>query len=322
MEQIFKQILDLRGETAFSNGKMLIALFGDLSRDKKELRILRYFVECQGHTLLLAARNLSPAMQQARLGQVVNKICSETLVSEEVAQTVCHAFCAVLYGTATSSKPQIQTALNVFEVDPDLEIDGDTVVRYKGNKAHVQIPSGIVNIGNDAFLFNRNLTSVELPEGLQTIGKSAFHGTGLREVRLPDSLQTIDTWGFNDTQLESIVLPLGLKEASAWSFGRCKKLRKVEFRHMPERLHPFIFNDSDSLEDLFFSNGTERIDLDNFRHGKAFMRIHIPDSVKDIHCFFARNEPKFEIVASQKWITAHQNLFVANPNCTPVPSGK
>ena len=322
MEQIFKQIWELRGETAFSNGKMLIALFCDLSRDKKDMRILRYFVECQGHTLLLAARNLSPAMQQARLGQVVNKICSETLVSEEVAQTVCHAFWSALYGTAVPSKPEIQTAPETFAVDPGLEIEGDTVVRYTGSQAHVRIPAGIVTIGKDAFRFNKNLTSVEFPEGLQTIGKMAFYGAGLREVRFPDSLKTIDTWGFSDTQLESVVLPLGLKDASAWSFGSCKKLRKVEFRHMPERLHPFIFNGSDNLEELVFPEGTERIDLDNFRHCKAFMRIHIPDSVKEIRCFFAKDEQQFEIIASQKWIAAHQKLISDNPNCSFVPSDK
>lgn len=322
MEQIFKQIRDLRGETAFSNGKMLIALFGDLSRDKKDLRLLRYFVECEGHTLLLAARNLSPAMQQARLRQVVNKMCFETLVSEEAAQTVCHTFWAALYGTAVSPKLQQQIVPETFAVDPDLEIDGDTVVRYKGNKAHVRIPVGIVTIGDEAFSHNKTLTSVELPEGLQAIGKRAFYGAGLREIRFPDSLQTIDTWGFNDTQLESVVLPLGLTEASAWSFGSCHKLKKVEFRHMPKRLHPFMFSNCDSLEELVFPEGVEKVNLDDFRRCKAFMRIHIPDSVNDIHCFFAKDEQKFEIVASQKWIATHQNLFCSNPNCTPVPSGK
>lgn len=322
MDTILREIRDTFGKEMLANGVRLMAAFCDLSSVKRDQRLLRYFVEADGHKAFLNAEKLSSAMQQTCRQQMIRKLCDDMLIGQEAAQYVCTAFWTALYGTATTSKPQMQTAWDSFELDPDLEIDGDTVVQYKGNKAHVRIPTGIVTIGKDAFLFNKNLTSVELPEGLQTIGKSAFHGTGLREVRLPDSLQTIDTWGFNDTHLESVILPLGLKEASAWSFGSCKKLRKVEFRHMPKRLHPFMFSNSDSLEEVVFPEGTERVDLDDFRHGKAFMRIHIPDSVNDIHCFLAEDEQKFEIIASQKWIAAHQKLFIDNPNCTPVPSEK
>lgn len=322
MDTILREIRDTFGKEMLADGVRLMAAFYDFSRVKKDQRLLRYFVEAGGHTAFLNAEKLSSAMQQICLQQMIRKLCDEMLISQEAAQYVCTAFRTALYGTVTPSKPQMQKALDAFEVDPDLEIDGDAVVRYKGNKAHVRIPAGIVTIGEDVFHFNRNLISVELPEGLQTIGKSAFYGTGLREVRLPDSLQTIDTWGFNDTHLESVVLSLGLEDASAWSFGSCRKLKKVEFRHMPKRLHPFMFSGCESLEEVIFPEGMERLDLDNFRHCKAIMRLHIPDSVNKIHCFFAKDDQKFEIIASKKWIAAHQNLFIANPNCTPVPSGK
>ena len=322
METILRDIRETCGTEILSNGKRLIAVFCDFSTVKKDQRLLRYFVEVGGHTLLLDAVSLPPSMQQARFGQVVNKMCFETLVSQEAARSVCSAFWTVLHGTDCSSRPQTETKPETFEVDPDLEILGDTVVRYRGSKESVRIPAGIITIGKEAFFHNKTLTRIELPEGLQTIGKLAFDSTGLREVRFPDSLQTIDTWGFHNTQLESIVLPLGLQDASAWSFGSCRNLRKVEFRHMPQRLHPMMFSNCDSLEEVILPDGIEKVNLDDFRRCKEFMRIHIPDSVKDIHCFFAKDDQQFEITASQKWIAAHQDLFTAYRNCIPVPSGK
>lgn len=320
METVLCEIIDSCGTDILTNGKGLVAAFYDLSNVKRDQRLLRYFVEAGGHTAFLNAEKRSAAMQQTCKQQVIRKLCDDMMISQEAAQSVCTAFWTAIYGTAAPSA--LQTAAEPFAVDPDLEINGDTVVRYKGNKAHVRIPAGIVTIGENAFLFNRSLTSVELPEGLQTIGKSAFHGTGLRAVRLPDSLKTIDTWGFDGTHLESVVLPLGLEDASAWSFGSCQQLKKVEFRHMPKELHPFMFSNCESLEEIVFPDGMERLDLDNFRRCKAFMRIRIPDSVNEIHCFFAKDDQKFEIIASKKWIATHKNLFRANPNCTPVPSGK
>lgn len=322
MEALLREIRDTCGIEILSNGKRLIAVFSDFSREKKDQRLLRYFVEAGGHTAFRNAEKLTSVMQQTCQQKMIRKLCDDMLIGQEAAQYVCTAFWTALYGTVTPSKTQMQTVLDTFEVDPDLEIDGDTVVRYKGNKAHIQIPVGIVNIGKEAFSHSKTLTSIEFPEGLQTVGKLAFDSTGLQDVRFPDSLQTIDTWGFYNTQLESVVLPLGLENASAWSFGSCRKLKKVEFRHIPKRLHPFMFSNCDSLEEIVFPEGMERLDLDNFRHCKSFMRIHIPDSVNDIRCFFAKDEQKFEIVASKQWIAAHQNLFIANPNCTPVPSGK
>ena len=322
MDTILREIRDTFGKEMLANGVRLMAAFYDFSQVKKDQRLLRYFVEAGGHTAFLNAEKLSPAMQQTCLQQMIRKLCDEMMIDQEAAQNVCNAFWTALYGTVTSPKPQIQAALDAFAVDPDLEIDGDTLVRYKGNKAHVRIPAGIVTIGKEAFSHCKTLTSIELPEGLQTVGKLAFDSTGLQDVRFPDSLQTIDTWGFYNTQLESVILPPGLENTSAWSFGSCKKLKKVEFRHMPKRLHPLMFSNCENLEEIVFPDGMERLELDNFGRCKAFMRIHIPDSVNEIHCFLAKDNQKFEIIASKKWIATHKNLFHTNPNCTPVPSGK
>ena len=91
METVLKEIKELRGLEGLGNGRLLVALFSDLSTDKKDLRLIRYLVESGCHTDLLEARDLSSAMQQARLQQTVKKLCAETLISEEASAHEYHS---------------------------------------------------------------------------------------------------------------------------------------------------------------------------------------------------------------------------------------
>ncbi len=120
MEAILKEIKELRGLEGLSNGRVLISLFSDLSTDKKDLRLVRYLVESGCHTDLLEARNLSPAMQQARLQQTVKKLCAETLISEEAARQVCTAFWNVVYGPVIEHR-QEQRKIEESPKKPELQ---------------------------------------------------------------------------------------------------------------------------------------------------------------------------------------------------------
>ena len=104
MEEVLLEIHRLKGLDGLSNGRALVSLFSDLSSDKKYLRLVRYLVESGCHTDLLGARELSPAMQQARLQQTIKKLCTETLISEEASRQVCTAFWNVLYGSVPIQK--------------------------------------------------------------------------------------------------------------------------------------------------------------------------------------------------------------------------
>lgn len=104
MEQIFVEIARNHG-AAMQNGKMLVSVFCDLSQNTQDQRLVRYFAECDGPAELLAAKSLSPAMQQARFQQTVNKISAKTLIPEESARRVCDAFwCATGGSSMVQSK--------------------------------------------------------------------------------------------------------------------------------------------------------------------------------------------------------------------------
>ena len=314
IEAVLWEIVDSCGMDMLANGKGLVAAFCDLSNVKKDQRMLRYFVEAGGHTALLGARNLSPAMQQTRLQQTIQKLCTEMLVSDEAAQTVCYAFWTVAYGKpAIQQKSQLRSVAEKtvsapaqyrsapvkvpVEVDPDLEINGNVVVGYRGNKSYVRIPDGIVSIGECAFFENETLTGVEFPESLENIGKRAFCRT---------SLQTI-------------VLPGRLKYVADDAFSLCGRLEKVEFACMPQKLSFSAFKICEKLHEVILPDGTESVYLYAFETGNAMIHIHIPDSVKYVS---SSSGQQYKIVASSKWIADHQSLFLSHPNLIPVPSGK
>lgn len=338
LKEVLCEIRDTYGMDILTNGKRLIAVFRDLSQVKKDQRMLRYFVEAGGHTALLGAGNLSPAMQQARLQQTIRKLCTEMLVSDEAAQTVCNAFWTAAYGKpAIQQKSQIRCVAEkkvsapvqhcgapvkvTVEIDPDLEILGNTVVSYKGTREYVQIPEGITCIGESAFEKNQTIRRLKLPESLQHIGVRAFISTGIREIIFPKSLQTIAREAFSQTSLQCIVLPPEIKQIDSWAFSECKQLKKLEFTHMPNKLHSFAFSGCKQLEEVIIPEGTERVDLDIFDKPENLARIYIPDSVMHLNYFFSANSTsRIEVIASEKWIADNRNFFQSNPNYIPVPS--
>ncbi len=61
----------------------------------------------------------------------------------------------------------------------------------------INIPDGVMYIGNNAFSECRSLTSVNIPDGVMYIGYEAFGACeGLRSINIPDSVTHIDDFAF------------------------------------------------------------------------------------------------------------------------------
>ena len=71
----------------------------------------------------------------------------------------------------------------------------------------VNIPVGVLFIGEKAFAECMNLSSVTLPEGVTSIGEEAFSESALSSIVLPTSLVRIGEQAFEGTRLTTITLP-------------------------------------------------------------------------------------------------------------------
>ena len=83
-------------------------------------------------------------------------------------------------------------------------IENGVVTEYTGEISVVEIPEGVIEIGDGAFQGHSELTVVVIPKGVTRIGESAFRNCAfLRSVVLPKSLTSIGRYAFmNCPQLQ------------------------------------------------------------------------------------------------------------------------
>ena len=101
--------------------------------------------------------------------------------------------------------------------------------RYNGLDDEIILPSGIEEIGSDAFSLNKTLRIVVIPEGVREIGNDAFWGCeALEQVFLPSTLEKIEYNAFRNCEsLTEIIIPDGVWSIGMDAFTGCKKLQDI-----------------------------------------------------------------------------------------------
>lgn len=90
----------------------------------------------------------------------------------------------------------------------DVEADADGFVikdgileKYVGNATQVEIPSGVTEIGKNAFVKCENIESVSIPEGVTSIGEAAFAKCyHLENISIPESVSHFGVGAFAETK--------------------------------------------------------------------------------------------------------------------------
>ena len=80
----------------------------------------------------------------------------------------------------------------------DFEIKDGVLVRYKGRRKNVEIPSNVTQIGDKAFQGRITPSSITIPDSVTSIGNWAFFGcTSLQSITIPDSVTSIGNYAFD-----------------------------------------------------------------------------------------------------------------------------
>ena len=93
------------------------------------------------------------------------------------------------------------------------------------------IPSGVVQIMDDAFSGCQRLTSITVPSSVESIGYDAFLGcTNLSSITLSEGLKTISADAFAICKgLSSIIIPNSVREIDPYAFAECTNLSSITF---------------------------------------------------------------------------------------------
>lgn len=167
---------------------------------------------------------------------------------------------------------------NWLSTHPDFRISGLRLDKYYGEESALELPFGIIRIGDSAFRFNDTIESVVVPEGVTSIDDCAFQGC---------------------ESLTNIVLPKSLVEIRWYTFDGCRSLKTLI---LPENLQMIVssaFRECISLEEIYIPQSVESIDGDVFKDCTSLKKVHIGISTRVHKDAFNGCSPKLEIIRYQ-----------------------
>ena len=159
------------------------------------------------------------------------------------------------------------------------------IPRYCFNEcdiALIDIPQGILTIGEYAFDENKNLTTVKLPSSIRTISEYAFHGcTSLKYIEFPEGLQTIDDWSFYDTDISVVNIPSSVTNIGEAAFQQCRA-KQVIIGNGTTEIGAYAFRGARSLEECIIGDKVSVINEETFYSCTKLKKLKIGSSVTTI----------------------------------------
>lgn len=140
-------------------------------------------------------------------------------------------------------------------------------------------------IGSESFAnAGRYLTSVDIPEGVVQIGERAFAGcSSLASVTLPSTLLSIDHYAFSGcTSLASITIPNSVKYIGTGMFRGCRGLTNITLSNNISSIPSTCFSGCTSLTGLTIPSSVKVIGDGSFKGCTSLTGLTIPSSVRMI----------------------------------------
>lgn len=177
---------------------------------------------------------------------------------------ICAVMCAViLFGT-------VDAKANTYgDYEYTVNDDGRTVTitKYNGSAADLTVPYSINGkkvtvIGEYAFYWRSSLVTVKLPSGLLDIQQDAFAiCENMSQITLPSGLSSIgDSAFYKCESLTSITLPSSLKSIGGRAFWDCKLLSKLKIPANVSNVGNGIVAGCDALKSLSVDSNNKKYD--------------------------------------------------------------
>lgn len=161
----------------------------------------------------------------------------------------------------TSTEPPTTTTTTapppVVSFDYSVQGDGAVITKYTGNAANVDIPASVdgypvIEVGEGAFRYNRDLRSVSVPGSVQTIGANAFRECPhLHTLYLEDGVGSVGNMAFCGCgALTEVSVPGSVQEIGIYAFAYCAGLQSVEIGYGVQTIGYGAFYGCDALSEV------------------------------------------------------------------------
>lgn len=148
----------------------------------------------------------------------------------------------------------------VYQLTEDSQ--GAVIVSYTGTAPDVVVPDTldghpVVAIGAHMCAYSEVVETVQLPAGIMSIGNMAFFKcVRLRGIVIPDGVKLIDECCFGGCDaLAEVVFPSSLEEVGRFSFLACVNLKEVDFGPRLKAIGPGAFQMCSSLNRVTIPGG-------------------------------------------------------------------
>ena len=141
----------------------------------------------------------------------------------------------------------------------DFVIIDNTLVKYVGSAPIVNVPNGIISIGEGAFKDQTKITEINLPNTVTQIMSSAFERCiNLTHISFPSSLKIIGVKAFfRCYNLSFIAFNEDLEEIGEDAFGFCTKIKTVNLGDRVSNIGYSAFNNCNKLSYFFVSEANQ-----------------------------------------------------------------
>ncbi|MGN0575102.1 MAG: leucine-rich repeat protein [Ruminococcus sp.] len=122
----------------------------------------------------------------------------------------------------------------------------------------IKIPQSVTKIGHWAFGNCQSLSSAEIPDSVTSIGDCTFYQCiSLKSITIPDSISTIGEAMFYEcAELNSIVIPDNITSISEWAFCNCTGLTSITIFNPECVIFDSEYTITDSAKICGFENST------------------------------------------------------------------
>ncbi len=170
-----------------------------------------------------------------------------------------------------------------FSTESQLINIGDNAFYGNGNMTKFVMPGSVTTIGSKAFYNCGALSVVNVSSAVTTIGESAFLKTGITSLNLPNSLTEIGKDAFQGCfDLKTVSIGTGLKNITVGMFKACYSLESISIPGNVEVIEDSAFERCNSLKTVTLSEGLKTIGKDAFKSCQSITTLTIPASVTNM----------------------------------------
>ncbi|QEJ94281.1 leucine-rich repeat domain-containing protein [Treponema phagedenis] len=184
--------------------------------------------------------------------------------------------------------------------DERFEVQDGKLVKYTGTDEHVVIPESVKVIGKEVFSANTTIKTVQLPTGLLKIEDDAFLYSTLTKVTIPANVTEIGSFAFMGTKLTELKFEAGSKitKLPKNMCEICTDLTTVELPTGLQSIGSSAFSGCEKLSQITFPDTVHTIETNAFRE-TALTRVVLPANLQKLEQqAFYLNKELTEVVAS------------------------